>query len=120
MEPEEVSAVQSIFDDMINADADYEAEVEAAGNFEEQLQIRAEGGTLDLAAVPQPGAVRQLAADGSIVALEDLGFAIAEPEALFGEYFLPLGAYAGKHYGRTPTINPQSMAWIPQDHCDAP
>src|SRR3546814_4484567 len=48
MEPEEVSAVQSIFDDMINADADYEAEVEAAGNFEEQLQIRAEGGTLDL------------------------------------------------------------------------
>src|SRR5690554_1052961 len=54
MEPEEVDAVQAVLDDMINSEVDYTAEVEAAGNFEEQLQIRAEGGTLDLAAVPQP------------------------------------------------------------------
>lgn len=119
MEPEEVSAVQTIFDDMINADADYTAEVEAAGNFEEQLQIRAEGGTLDLAAVPQPGAVRQLAADGSIVALEDLGFDIAELEALFGEYFLSLGEYEGKHYGMPTNINLKSMVWYPKDDFDA-
>ncbi|HEY9555487.1 MAG TPA: ABC transporter substrate-binding protein [Acidimicrobiales bacterium] len=119
MEPEEVSAVQSIFDDMINADADYEAEVEAAGNFEEQLQIRAEGGTLDLAAVPQPGAVRQLAADGSIVALEDLGFDIAELEEMFGEYFLSLGEYEGKHYGVPTNINLKSMVWYPKDDFDA-
>ena len=119
MEPEEVSAVQTIFDDMINADADYTAEVEAAGNFEEQLQIRAEGGTLDLAAVPQPGAVRQLAADGSIVALEDLGFDIAELEELFGEYFLSLGEYEGKHYGMPTNINLKSMVWYPKEEFDA-
>jgi len=119
MEPEEVEAVQTIFDDMINADADYTAEVEAAGNFEEQLQIRAEGGTLDLAAVPQPGAVRQLAADGSIVALEDLGFDIAELEGLFGEYFLSLGEYEGKHYGMPTNINLKSMVWYPKDDFDA-
>jgi alpha-glucoside transport system substrate-binding protein len=119
MEPEEVEAVQAIFDDMINADADYTAEVEAAGNFEEQLQIRAEGGTLDLAAVPQPGAVRQLAADGSIVALEDLGFDIGELEELFGEYFLSLGEYEGKHYGMPTNINLKSMVWYPKDDFDA-
>lgn len=114
MEPEEVSAVQDIFDEMINADVDYSAEVEAAGNFEEQLQIRAEGGTLDLAAVPQPGAVQQLAADGSIVALEDLGFDMDELEELFGEYFLSLGEYEGKHYGMPTNINLKSMVWYPK------
>src|SRR3546814_8297195 len=104
---------------MVNGDAAYEAEVEAAGNFEGQLQIRAEGGTLDLAAVPQPGAVRQLAADGSIVALEDLGFDIAELEEMFGEYFLSLGEYEGKHYGVPTNINLKSMVWYPKDDFDA-
>ena len=56
-EPEEVAAYQEIFDELINADADYNAEVESVGDFEEQFQIRADGGTLDLAAVPQPGAI---------------------------------------------------------------
>jgi len=119
MEPEEVDAVQEILDEMINADADYTAEVEAAGDFEQQLQIRAEGGTLDLAAVPQPGAVRQLAADGSIVALEDLGFDIDELEEIFGEYFLSLGEYEGKHYGMPTNINLKSMVWYPKDDFDA-
>jgi len=119
MEPEEVDAVQKVLDDLINSEVDYTAEVEAAGNFEEQLQIRAEGGTLDLAAVPQPGAVRQLAADGSIVALEDLGFDIDELEELFGEYFLSLGEYEGKHYGMPTNINLKSMVWYPKDDFDA-
>ncbi|HLT15395.1 MAG TPA: ABC transporter substrate-binding protein [Acidimicrobiales bacterium] len=119
MEPEEVDAVQAVLDDMINSEVDYTAEVEAAGNFEEQLQIRAEGGTLDLAAVPQPGAVRQLAADGSIVALEDLGFDIDELEEIFGEYYLSLGEYEGKHYGMPTNINLKSMVWYPKDDFDA-
>ena len=56
-EPEEVAAYQKIFDDLINVEADYKVEIESAGDFEEQFQIRAEGGTLDVAAVPQPGAI---------------------------------------------------------------
>ncbi len=51
-----------------------------SGDFEEQFQIRAEGGTLDVAAVPQPGAIPALVDAGSIVALEDMGFDIDELE----------------------------------------
>ena len=53
-EPEEVEAYQAIFDDLINSEADYTAEVESVGDFEEEFQIRSEGGTLDLAAAPSP------------------------------------------------------------------
>ena len=35
-EPEEVEAYQEIFDELINSETDYEVEIEAAGNFEEQ------------------------------------------------------------------------------------
>ena len=65
-EPEEVAAYQTIFDDLINSETDYTAEVESVGDFEEQFQIRAEGGTLDLAAAPQPGAIRGLVESGSL------------------------------------------------------
>jgi alpha-glucoside transport system substrate-binding protein len=119
VEPEEAEAVQAIFDELINADADYEAEIEAAGNFEEQFQIRAEGGTLDVAAVPQPGAIAGLVRSGSIVALEDLGFDIDELKDTFGESFVELGAYEGKHYGIPTNINLKSMVWYPKDDFDA-
>ncbi len=79
-EPEEAAAYQEIFDELINSEVDYNAEVESTGSFEEQFQIRAEGGTLDLAAVPQPGAIPNLVDSGSLVSLEDLGFDIDEPE----------------------------------------
>jgi alpha-glucoside transport system substrate-binding protein len=118
VEPEEAEAVQAIFDELINADADYEAEIEAAGNFEEQFQIRAEGGTLDVAAVPQPGAIAGLVRSGSIVALEDLGFDIDELKETFGESFVELGAYEGKHYGIPTNINLKSMVWYPKDDFD--
>jgi alpha-glucoside transport system substrate-binding protein len=118
-EPEEVDAYNEIFDELINADADYTVEVEASGNFEEQFQIRAEGGTLDVAAVPQPGAIPALVDSGSIVALEDLGFDIEELNAQFGESFVALGEYEGKHYGIPTNINLKSMVWYPKDDFDA-
>ena len=74
MEPEEVTAIQAIVDE--NIDADYTVELEADPDFEANLPIRAEGGTLDVALVPQPGAVQGMAADGTIVSLEDMGFDI--------------------------------------------
>ena len=118
-EPEEVEAYQEIFDELINADADYKAEVESSGSFEEQFQIRAEGGTLDLAAVPQPGAIPALVDKGSIVALEDLGFDIDELNDTLGESFVALGEYKGKHYGLPTNINLKSMVWYPKDDFDA-
>jgi len=117
-EPEEVDAYQKIFDDEINKDADYQVEIEASGDFEEQFQIRAEGGTLDVAAVPQPGSIASLADAGNIVALEDMGFDINELNAKLGESFVALGEHNGKHYGLPTNINLKSMVWYPKDDFD--
>ena len=117
MEPEEVTAIQAIVDE--NIDADYTVELEADPDFEANLPIRAEGGTLDVALVPQPGAVQGMAADGSIVSLEDMGFDIDALSALFGDYYLSLGEVDGKHYGLPTNINLKSMIWYPKKAFDA-
>jgi alpha-glucoside transport system substrate-binding protein len=118
-EPEEVEAYQAIFDELINSETDYTVEIESVGNFEEQFQIRAEGGTLDVAAVPQPGAIPALVDSGSIVSLEDMGFDIEELNAQLGESFMALGEYQGQHYGIPTNINLKSMVWYPKAAFDA-
>jgi alpha-glucoside transport system substrate-binding protein len=119
VEPEEAESINGIFDELINSQTEYVAEVEASGNFEEQVQIRAEGGTLDVILLPQPGAVVDHAASGNAVSLEDMGFDIGEMEATFGEYFLSLGEFEGEHYGIPTNINLKSMVWYPKDDFDA-
>ena len=69
--------------------------------------------------VPQPGAVQEQAESGDAVSLEDLGFDIAESKAPFGEYFMSLGEFEGKHYGMPTNINLKSMIWYPKDDFDA-
>ena len=118
-EPEETDAYQVIFDELITADADYDVEVISASDFAQQFQIQAEGGTLDVAAVPQPGAIADLAEAGDIVALEDMGFDIDELNELLGESFMALGEVDGKHYGLPTNINLKSMVWYPKDNFDA-
>jgi alpha-glucoside transport system substrate-binding protein len=118
-EPEEADAYQAIVDDLINADADYKSEIEFSGDFETQFQIRSEAGTLDVALLPQPGAVADQAASGNAVSLEDMGFDISQLEDLFGAYFLSLGEYNGEHYGIPTNINLKSMVWYPKDDFDA-
>jgi alpha-glucoside transport system substrate-binding protein len=117
-EPEETDAYQVIFDELITADADYDVEVISASDFAQQFQIQAEGGTLDVAAVPQPGAIADLAEAGDIVALEDMGFDIDELNDLLGESFMALGEVDGKHYGLPTNINLKSMVWYPKDNFD--
>jgi alpha-glucoside transport system substrate-binding protein len=114
-EPEETDAYQAIFDDLIGSEVDYSVEVEPVGDLEQQLQIRAEGGTLDVAAVPQPGAIPALADAGHIVSLEDLGMDIDEINNLLGESFVALGEHDGEHYGIPTNINLKSMIWYPVD-----
>ena len=63
MEPAEAVAVQTAVDENI-VDADYTVEIEGSADFEEQFAIRAEGGTLDIALVPQPGTVTSQAEAG--------------------------------------------------------
>src|SRR5918992_638247 len=54
---EEGEALQALVDEMITPEVDYQVEIEASDQFEEQFQIRAEAGTLDLILLPQPGAL---------------------------------------------------------------
>jgi len=114
----EVPAIQALIEENLG-DVDYTVEIEGSADFEEQFPIRAEGGTLDIALLPQPGTVAAQAAAGTLTSLEDLGFDIAELEALFGEYFVSLGEYEGEHYGLPTNINLKSMVWYPKAAFDA-
>ena len=118
-EASEAAAYQTIFDDLINSKADYKATVESSSDFEEQFKIRADGGTLDVAAVPQPGAIPGLVDKGDLVSLEDLGFNIDDLNKQFGAAFVALGEYKGKHYGLPTNINLKSMVWYPKKAFDA-
>lgn len=120
MEPFEADALNGVIDEQINADAEYDAEVEASGDFEEQSQIRIEGGNPpDVIMFPQPGAVIAQAQEGNIISLEELGLDIGEMEENFGEYFMSLGEFEGQHYGIPTNINLKSMIWYPKDDFDA-
>src|SRR5688572_16670889 len=120
MEPFEAEALNAIIDEQINAQVDYVAEVEASAEFEEQVQIRIEGGNPpDVAMYPQPGAVLEQAAAGTAISLEDLGFTADELNATFGEYFLSLGEFEGEHYGIPTNINLKSLIWYAKDDFDA-
>lgn len=111
---DEAASLQGIVDEMITPEAEYEVEIESSEAFEEQVPIRAQGGTLDVILLPQPGAVLSHAAAGDAIALEDMGFDIGQLEETFGEYFVSLGEYEGKHYGVPTNINLKSMVWYPK------
>jgi alpha-glucoside transport system substrate-binding protein len=118
MEPHEATAVQAAVDDNIG-DVDYTVEIESSPDFEEQFQVRTEGGTLDVALVPQPGTVATQAEAGTIVSLEDLGFDIGELEDTVGEYLMSLVEFDGEHWGLPTNVNLKSMIWYPKDDFDA-
>lgn len=120
MEPEEVVALQKVTDSLINSKVKYKATIEGSSQFEEQIKIRVDGGNPpEIAMYPQPGTVVELAKQGKIKALEDLGFNVADLEKTFGKYFMDLGAYNGKHYGLPTNINLKSMIWYPKKAFDA-
>jgi len=118
MEPEEADFIQGVVDDLIGSEVGYEMEIEDSGSFEEDFQIRSEAGTLDVALLPQPGAVAD-AVDQGAVSLEDMGFDIAELEARFGEYLMSLVEVDGQHYGMPSNVNLKSMVWYPVDDFEA-
>jgi alpha-glucoside transport system substrate-binding protein len=118
LSPDEGAALQKLVDAMITPNVDYDVEIEASDQFEEQFQIRAEAGTLDLILLPQPGALPPKAESGGAVSLEDMGFDIDELNSTFGEYYMSLGEINGKHYGFPTNANLKSMIWYPKDDFD--
>ena len=117
MEPNEGEAVQAAVDENLQ-NADYAVEIEASADFEEQFAIRSEGGTLDIALVPQPGTVQQQAEAGTIVSLEDLGIDVGALQEAYGEYLFSLVEVDGEHYGIPTNVNLKSMVWYPKDDFD--
>jgi alpha-glucoside transport system substrate-binding protein len=115
--PEEVDALQAI-SDLVITGVDYKVEFEAAGNFEQDIQVRGQGGTLDVILLPQPGTLPSLVTSAHAVSLEDMGYDIGELEATFGKPFMDLGVVDGKHYGIPTNINLKSMIWYPKDDFD--
>lgn len=117
----EAQAVQTVIDDKINAVKGYTAVYEGSDSFEEQIKIRVDGGNPpDVALYPQPGSVVEQGDLGNAIALEDLGFDIADLEALFGPYLVSLGQGAdGKHYGLPTNVNSKSLVWYPKAAFDA-
>lgn len=112
MEPEEVDALNVALEEHVIPEVGYSVDNEGSGDFVEQFQIRLDGGNPpDIALHPQPGTVQEVAASGEAIALEDLGFDIAELEETFGEHLLSLGEYEGKHYGLPTNVNLKSMIW---------
>ena len=118
MEPNEAEAVQAAVDENLE-NADYAVEIEASADFEEQFAIRSEGGTLDIALVPQPGTVLQQATAGTILSLEDLGIDVEALEEQYGDYLFSLVEQDGEHYGIPTNVNLKSMVWYPKDDFDA-
>ena len=105
-------AIQLVIDEGVNANADFVATYTGSDSFESNVVIQIEGGTPpDVGFYPQPGAVVEQAEQGNAIALEDLGFDIAELEERFGSYLMSLGEYEGKHYGMPDTINFKSAIW---------
>jgi alpha-glucoside transport system substrate-binding protein len=110
-----MDALQGVIDDLINSKTDYNAELEANSDFETQIKIRIQGGNPpDIAMYPQPGSVIEQAKAGNLISLEDLGMDINKLNDTFGEYFMSLGEYNGKHYGLPTNINLKSMIWYPK------
>lgn len=108
----EADAINGVIEEFFNGPTGSNAFFEGSDSFESQVQIRVDGGNPpDIAIYPQPGAVVAQAEQGNAIALEDMGFDIADLEARFGEYLLSLGEYEGKHYGIPTNVNFKSLVW---------
>ncbi|MBY5160909.1 ABC transporter substrate-binding protein [Salsipaludibacter albus] len=110
---DEANAIQGVIDEGVNDVQDeFTATYTGSDSFEQNVIIQIEGGTPpDIGFFPQPGTVIEQAAQGNAIALEDMGFDIADLEARFGEYLMSLGEYEGKHYGMPDTVNFKSAIW---------
>src|SRR4029450_12941182 len=115
---EEADTLQTLWDTTYGSEVDYQVEFEGSEQFEEQLQIRSEAGTLDTILLPQPGAVKAQAASGNALSLEDLGYNVDDLNATFGEYFVSLGEFEGQHYGLPTNSNWKSLIWYATDDFD--
>ena len=114
-EPSETDAYQTIFDDLINAKTDYKARSCPAATSSSSSRSRPQGGTLDVAAAPQPGSIPALVDKGAIVALEDLGFNIDELNDARRRVVRGARRVQGQALRRADQHQPQEHGLVPEE-----
>src|SRR5690554_543725 len=111
VEDEQTRFEQAIapFEEETGVDVQYEGSSE----FESLIQVRTEGGDPpDVAALPQPGLMRDLAAAGHLVPLPDS--VISQIESNYAPVWLDLGSFEGTPYGIFHRVNVKSLVWYPE------
>ena len=111
VEDEQARFEQAIapFEEETGVDVQYEGSSE----FESLILVRTEGGDPpDVAALPQPGLMRDLAAAGHLVPLPDS--VISQIESNYAPVWLDLGSFEGTPYGIFHRVNVKSLVWYPE------
>ncbi|HSM55708.1 MAG TPA: ABC transporter substrate-binding protein [Candidatus Sulfomarinibacteraceae bacterium] len=97
-----------VFEERTGIDVQYEGSSE----FETLILVRDEAGDPpDVAALPQPGLMRDFAEKGSLVALP--GEIVEQIEANYTPVWLDLGSSGGTPYGVFHRVNVKSLVWYP-------
>jgi len=113
-EQENFEKVLDLFEETTGATVNYTS---LGNNIATVLGTQLEGGNPpDVAVLPQPGLLRQLAADGNIVALE--GDALSAVEDNFSQDWIDLGSVDGDVYGVWFKGSNKSTVWYNADIYD--
>ncbi len=104
------------FDEIVkifNAKTGYNVVYEGSPEFETQILVQAEAGTPpDIAALPQPGMMKNFASRGFIKPLS--GNVVSQINQNYAQVWKDLGSYNGQVYGVFHRVNAKSFVWYPK------
>ncbi|MDI9386045.1 MAG: ABC transporter substrate-binding protein [Spirochaetota bacterium] len=101
-----------------NAKTGYNVVYEASREFEVQIQVLAEAGTPpDIAALPQPGLMKNFASRGYIKPLSSN--VVSKIDANYADVWKDLGSYNGQVYGLFHRVSAKSFVWYPKKAFEA-
>ena len=104
------------FDEIVkifNAKTGYNVVYEGSPEFETQILVQAEAGTPpDIAALPQPGMMKNFARRGFIKPLSSN--VVSKIDQNYAKVWKDLGSYDGKVYGVFHRVNAKSFVWYPK------
>jgi alpha-glucoside transport system substrate-binding protein len=107
----EQEAFQKVLDGF-TAKTNISTEYEQARDFVPALRTRiASGNPPDIAIVPRPGVMADLAREGSIKPLTELGLTMSDIQNSYSQAWIDLGTVDGKIYGIAAKANSKSTVW---------
>ncbi len=103
---------------IFNAQTGYNVVYEGSPEFETQILLQAEAGTPpDIAALPQPGLMKNFASKGFIKPLSS--DVVSKIDANYAKVWKDLGSSNGKVYGVFHRVNAKSFVWYPKKAFEA-